>query len=727
MFAALGLGLVLRLVGWWMLRRAFFCGAPGFEDAIHQGRILTLLANRFAEDGLPAGSPIYPHLAALLSLLSGGSTSGLLLAQSLIGAATVPLVAWAFAPLLSPRGRWIAALIYAVHPLFVFYDLRLQPVVFAIPLLLVGARLVLFVPGRSAARVALGGLLLGLGALLKPFLFFAVAVAAVAAALVARPVAGARRPWGLAGLLAIAFLLLPGLFCAYQATIPGGGPTWNWTDAVGFYQTLQPATWGSARTGTVPAWLAPDVALSSANEAMKRELRLGEQVAFYRGRALQTLFENPWRFVAQVFKRALLLLSRTEVPDPVSPRFVLFRHAVPFAWGVFLFPLLLALACIGAWRARGTPELRRLAPLLLAILAVNLLGTHSAASRLFLVAALLPLVAHGGEALFAGRGESRRMRPALLMAAALLVLSAVDLPARLHRLERESEDLREVAGMLLRGAEDRRGATTLLRKAIAIDPDNPMAHSDLGSLLALEELPDAARQEYRAALALAPDCAPALYGLAEVYRTTNQTARADSVMTQLLRQHPDNPLYLNQLATIQILQGRFAEARFLLRRALEISPRYQVALINLRAADEGERRATALAFPPEMTPAPDSELMRLSVEAADAWRQRNAGVADSLTALVLARFPNEPMAWYTRGMYLLQSERPAEAAQLLTRVVRAVPGRALTAEVAAAAWRAAGRPEEGIALLREALARAADDANRVRLERLLEDLQVAPQ
>jgi len=47
--------------------------------------------------------------------------------------------------------------------------------------------------------------------------------------------------------------------------------------------------------------------------------------------------------------------------------------------------------------------------------------------------------------------------------------------------------------------------------------------------------------------------------------------------------------------------------------------------------------------------------------------------------------------------------------------------------VAAAAWRAAGRPEEGIALLREALARAADDANRVRLERLLEDLQVAPQ
>jgi len=253
-----------------------------------------------------------------------------------------------------------------------------------------------------------------------------------------------------------------------------------------------------------------------------------------------------------------------------------------------------------------------------------------------------------------------------------------------------------------------------------------MAHADLADVLLLEELPDAARQEYQAALALTPDCSPALYGLAEVYRKTNQTAAADSVMTQLVRQHPDNPLYLNELAAIQILQGRFDDARFLLRRALEIAPLYQVALINLRAADDGEQRAMALAFPPEMTPPPDSDLMQLSLQAANAWRGQQARAADSLTALVLTRFPAEPMAWYTRGMYLLQTQRPAEAAQLLTRVVRAVPGRALTTEAAAAAWRAAGRPDQGIALLRESLARAADDANRTRLERVLEELEASP-
>lgn len=726
MLAALGLGLALRLLGWGLLRRAFFCGAPGFEDAIHQNRILGLLANRFAEEGLPTGSPLYPHLAALLSALSGGSTGGLLLVQSLIGAVTVPLVAWAFAPLLAPRGRWIAALIYAVHPLFVFYDMRLQPIVFAIPLLLAGARLVLFATDRAASRLLLGGLLLGLGALLKPLLFLAVAAAGILAALAPRPAAGQRRPWARAGLLAIAFLLLPAIFCVHQATLPGGGPTWSWTDAVGFYQTLQPATWGTARTGDVPAWFSPDAAISEANETMKRELRLWETVVFYRGRALQTLLENPWRFAAQILKRALLLVSRAEVPDPVSPRFVLQRHAVPLAWGLYLFPLLLALAGLGIWRARGTPELRLLAPLGIAMLAVNLLGTYSSASRVYFVLALLPLVVRGAESLPAALRDARRTRAALMIAAAALILSAIDLPGRMHRLERESEDLREAAGLLMRGAGDRRGATALLRKAIAVDPANPMAHADLAGVLAAEELPDAARQEYEAALALAPDCGPALYGLAEVHRKINRLAAADSVMTRLIRLRPDNPLYLNELATIQILQGRFAEARFLLRRALEISPLYQVALINLRAADEGERRATSLAFPPEMTPAPDSELMQLSLQAANAWRGQQAAAADSLTALALARFPSEPMAWYTRGMFLLQTQRPAEAAALLTRVVRAVPGRALTAEVAASAWRAAGQPEQGIALLRENLAQAADEANRARLERALEGMEASP-
>jgi predicted Zn-dependent protease len=127
-----------------------------------------------------------------------------------------------------------------------------------------------------------------------------------------------------------------------------------------------------------------------------------------------------------------------------------------------------------------------------------------------------------------------------------------------------------------------------------------------------------------------------------------------------------------------------------------------------------------------MAPAPDSDLMALSLQATNAWRARDLAAADSLTALALARFPDAPMAWYVRGMLLYQSKRFAEAAELLTRVVRAAPGRAMTAEAAARAWREAGQPATGLALLRESLARAADDANRARLERAIAEEQAAP-
>jgi tetratricopeptide (TPR) repeat protein len=721
MISALGLGLALRLAGWLMLRRAFFCGAPGFEDSIHQTRILALLQSRFAEEALPAGSPLYPYLAALLSAVAGGSTSGLLLIQSLIGLATIPLVAWAFAPLLGPRARWIAALVYALHPIFVLYDMRLQPVVIALPLLLAGLRLALLPRAHPVSRSALGGLVLGVGALFKPFVF----LAAGGAGVVARAIGGERRV-ARAIVFAVAVALLPAAFCVYQTTLPGGGPSWNWTDALGFYQTLRPATWGTARSGEVPAWLAPDQALSDAKEAMEKDLSPWETTVFYRGRALQSLVENPVRWIGQIVKRALLLIGRPEIPDPVSARFVLAQHALPLAWGLFLWPPLLALAWVGFRRWRGSPELCALAPLILGMLAVNLLGTYSAASRVFLLVALLPLIAVGLESLPALARRWRTARLTLGVALAILLVSALDPAGGARRFENESEDQREAAGLLLRGAQDRRGATVLLRKAIQLDARNPMAHADLGGVLSQEELPEAARLEYGAALAIAPECAPALYGLAEVLRAQNRNAEAESVMTRLVTLHPNHPLYLNQLAAIQILQGRFAEARFLLRRALEISPLYQVALINLRAADDAERRATSFAFPPEMTPAPESELMKLSLSAANAWRARDAGAADSLTALVLARFPAEPMAWYVRGMYLDQTKRFAAAAELLTRVVRAVPGRAMTAEMAAAAWRDAGEPAKAIALMKESLAVAADDANRARLERALEEMQATP-
>ena len=736
MIVALAAGLLVRVIGWLALRRAFFCGIPGFEDAVHEARAIALLQGRFPESVLPAGSPIYPYFAALIMRLTGG-IQGLLLVQALLGVAVVALIAWAFAPILSPRARWIVALIYALHPVGLALEMRLQPTVFALLLALPALRILFLQPQRNASSAALGGLLLGLGFLLKPWLFFGLAAGAVfthVRARLARTASGKLRYGPLTALL-IAFLLPPILFAAHNATLPGGGFVWNWTDAQSLYRTQVPATWGTPRAQTAPVWTDPAYARTFANEETGRgntEIRL---FGFYAGRAAQLLAENPLRLIGQVLRRVLLLLNGREVPDPVSLRYVLASHAPYLAWGLYLFPLFLAAVAIGLWSLRPRPAadpaldarpangIALLFPALVALVGVNLLGTHSAASRWFLLVAALPLVWTGIERLprLIALRTQRSAQLVLGIAGALLVLSALDLPRVGARFENRSEDLRYAAALV--AGEDRNRATALLRRALREDPANPAVHKDLGDALLQEDLADAARAEYTAALAIDPAYDPALLGLGEIFRVQADYAQADSIMTRLIARHPQHPLYLNQLAAVKMLRGQYPEAEVLLNRALEIEPTYETALVNLRALDEAKRRSNALAFPEAVTREPSPELVNLGAQAIQALQQQNAAAADSLTPLAMQRFPDDPLALFFRGAFFLRTNRIPEAVELLVRVVKAAPGRAMTTAAAAEALVKAGRSREALELARESLAKAPDDANRTRIEQVIAFVQ----
>lgn len=728
---ALLLGAALRIGAWLALRSAFFCGLPGFEDAVHFARATGLLGDQFPEIALPAGSPLYPYLAAL-GLRLTGSASGYLLLQSLLGLGLVPLIAWAFAPVLSPRARGIAALLYAVHPLAVFFELRFQPMVFSLWLLLPAMRMLLLQPARKTADAVLGGLLLGLGFALKPWIFALAALAGAWAQVRPRSaeLALGDRPRSAAGLVAgalIAFLVLPAALCLYHASLPEGGALWNWTDAQSFHRTLLPETWGTPRAQTPPVWDSPEKARTEANEQMGRGLTPAETAAFYRGRALQLLAENPVRFVGQILRRALLTLNGREVPDPTSARFVLAQHGALLAWGAYVFPLLLALAWIGWRRWRGEEAWRLLWPLLAALAAANLTGLHSAASRWTLVVAALPLIASGLEGLPGLLRDARRAasgRTTLVAALALLVLSALDLPGLQARFERRSEDLRHAASLIAQ--EDRGRATALLRRAIQEDPESAPAHKDLGDLLLKEDLIDAARGEYERALAIDPAYDPALFGLAEIYRVEGSYTEADSLLTALVSAHPTHPLYLNQLAAVKMLLNRLADARVLLARALEIEPSYETALINLRSLEELVQKQGALAFPEEVARDQNTEIANLGALALRMLQQNNPAAADSLTRAGLERFPDDPLALFFRGAFLLRTGQSAEAAGVLTRVVRLSPGRAMTTGAAVEALVQMGRWSEALSLARESLAQAPDEANRTRIGQMIARLEAGP-
>jgi tetratricopeptide (TPR) repeat protein len=733
MLAALIVGAALRVVGWLALRHAFFCGIPGFEDAIHHGRCIGLLTGGFPESTLPWGSPLYPYIMAFLSTLVGTEASRILMLQVLLGIATIPLVAWAFAPLLSRRGRWIAALIYALHPIGLFFEMRLQPVAPAMLLFLPALRLLFLRPGAMAATL-LGGLALGVGFLLKPLLFFALAVAAVWMRLRPKRRGSDRgtvpgHPWTSAAAVTVAFLLLPVVMCLHNASLDGGGPTWNWSDAHGFHRTLSNKTWGASRAGQPPVWEEPGSAHAIANEALGRRLSEWETATFYRDRALQQLVENPLHFVGSAALRAFMLLSKPEIPDPVSATYVLGTYARSLTWGLHLFPLYLLLAALGLWHLRNRREGQALGIILLAVFFTNVLGTYSAASRWFFLIAMIPAAAVGIEILPGLITAARRQRgPRYLLAGglALLVISALDLPGGSRRYENRSEDLRYSSALAMK-LQDRRSATGLLRQSLRENPGSAPAHADLARLLLQEDLREAARGEYQAALAIDPDNQQALYGLCEVLRQEQRLDEAESLAVRLVNLHPKHPLYLNQYGVIKMYQGEFAEARFLLRQALAIAPDYQVAQMNLRTVDEAEREAPSLAFPAEMIPPPESALWRLGQEAVQAREQKNWAAADSLTALGLEESPDEPLAWYLRGAFLYGTGRYDESIPLLTRVVEVVPGRALTTEMVVRALLAAGRNSEAEAIARASLEQAPDERNRQSIERMLESMDALEQ
>lgn len=712
----------LRIYGWLAMRDALFFRFPAFEDAIHRARAFHILHSRFPEEILPWGSPAYPYFVALWERFTGDQVSAFLPVQLVLGLITALLVVWATAPILPRTLRWAAALLYAIHPLGLFFEMRLTPIALASALLLLALRFVFFTPKPRTIDMLWGGLLLGAGCLLKPLIFLALAVAGVWQRL--RPREG-RPQWSAAVLLGLAFLLLPALLCIQHGSLEDGGPALNWSGAVAFYQTLQPETRGTARAVESPAWMDPGRATAIANEAVGVEQTLWQMHKYFRGTALRQLAEKPLAFIGTLFYRAALLLTGRELPDPVSPGYLFDQQARGLLWVLYLFPVLLAALILGLWYS---PERARLSVPLIALAAANLIGTQTTASRWLLLIAALPLIVTGFRAIpAAARALTHpgRARLALPIALALLLLSALDLPRARSRHDNPAEDMRIEANLLLK-AQDQRGAVQRLRRAVALDPENAVAHADLANLHMAEQLPGAAREEFERALEIDPTNATALYGLSEVLRSQGSYTEAETTIVKLLYEHPRHPLYLNQLGAIMMQQGKFDLARRALRTALEISPNYQVALVNLRAVDRAEQQATTLAFPEEMTPPPGSELWDIGRRAITALRGGNPVLADSLTQAALEQYPDELIAPYMRGAFLLESGKADEALPFFLSVIERAPGRALTTQMGARAYVAAGDRAGAVALVEAQLEQAADERNRESLEELLGQIQRSP-
>jgi predicted CXXCH cytochrome family protein len=105
-----------------------------------------------------------------------------------------------------------------------------------------------------------------------------------------------------------------------------------------------------------------------------------------------------------------------------------------------------------------------------------------------------------------------------------------------------------------------------------VNADRPQARSTLGNFLARRGLPAEAEIEYRSALRLSPQYAPAAINLADLYRGSGREADGENVLRLTLASAPQDAGLHHALGLTLVRLKRQEEAIAELRRAAELEP-----------------------------------------------------------------------------------------------------------------------------------------------------------
>ena len=134
-----------------------------------------------------------------------------------------------------------------------------------------------------------------------------------------------------------------------------------------------------------------------------------------------------------------------------------------------------------------------------------------------------------------------------------------------------------------------------LRKLVALRPDDPAAHVQLGRVLAAENKNDAAILELQTGVKLAPADLSVQRDLAEVYSTLGKNDLAEAVYRGLITSLPSDAELHRNLGHALVLQKKFPEAQKEFLSAVNLKPDFGEAYGDLAFA-AGENKDYALAI-----------------------------------------------------------------------------------------------------------------------------------
>lgn len=157
-----------------------------------------------------------------------------------------------------------------------------------------------------------------------------------------------------------------------------------------------------------------------------------------------------------------------------------------------------------------------------------------------------------------------------------------------------------------------------LRRELASEPNDPVAHALLGLCLSEAERYPEATREAEAAIGLAPDLPFVHYALARVLLDRERPDEAEARIQEAIRLDPEDPDYWATLARIRYGQRRWRDTLEAADRGLRVDPEH-AGCTNLRAmalVQLGEREAAGAAIEGALARDPENAL----THANEGWR-----------------------------------------------------------------------------------------------------------
>lgn len=649
-----------------------------------------IAAGNFAWPVPPAHGPGYSFFLAALLAIFDGSLAAVRLVQTALGAVTCVLAARLSGRFFGRTAELVTGFALALYGPLALADVSILSEGLLL-FLLCGAFVVLSGSAESRARLAAGGFLFGLAAIVRPtsLLFLPPVLVWIAWQ-------GGWRPRALAGAAVLAAAcavpILPVAVANVRSTprpvlIQGHG-------GLNFYIGNSPSLGGVPSVRPGEAWDRLEA------EPTRHGVSLpGDKDRYFYAKAFREIRQAPLAWARLLGAKAIWSVQADEIRDTFSYGF--FRDESPILRLLPGFGLLFPLAAAGiAVTARSRPR-----PVLLWIW----LATAFATCILLVVGSRYRLPAVPALGILAGAGIAgvigrRGSHPWRLRAPALAALcaGAVFCHLRVHAPSHQFSEEWSASGTALNHEKDLAAAIRDFDRALALNERYAPARVGRGVVLLNFGRMEEAERELRRAVEIEPHSLVALTELGIALDRLNRPGEAEAPYRAALALDPEDGATRKTLGENLLRQGRAGEAETILRDVVRRAP-----------SDAGPRLALARALGAQRK-TPEAlvevrEATRLDPARSDAWLTmamlaiESGQLSEAGTALAHAERTGAPGRDTSMGRALLyRAERlPERVDRELRPLVRSDPGFRPAVELFLLNARERGVEREALDFLRE--------------------------